>query len=233
MSARRWTVLALALAIGADPSAWSLTARRRGVRPVPASDTLTTILLLDTSASVSRSAMLLDPRFPEVFNAFLHGLRSGDRSAVGVISNHARFTALTSDTREMTTGVRALLRVPDEERLGPSPIWDAMDAALTLLAGQNGHLTIVVFTDGKASGNLRSSADVLDRAKGLGVAIHAVIEGGGTRLVLQPDVALDPADVVRPVAEGSGGRVWLDRPANPRERNPAALVTQIMEGLQR
>ena len=197
--------------------------------PVP----LTAILLLDTSASVSRSAMLLDSRFAEIFNAFLFGLKAGDRSAVGVIAKGTRFTTLTSDRREMTAGVRGLLRVLDADRLGPSPIWDATDEALTLLEGEAGHRAVVLFTDGKASGNLHGSTDVLDHARRAGVTIEAVIEGGGTRLVLQPESALDPADVVRRVAEGSGGHVWLDRPTNSRARNPAIWVTRIMEGLQR
>jgi hypothetical protein len=226
-------MLVLTFTVGSAVAAlsWSLPATAR--RPAGPADPLSVILLLDASASVSRSPMFLDSRFAEIFNAFLYGLKAGDRSAVGVIAKGARFTPLTSDPREMTTGVRALLRLLDADRLGPSPIWDATDEALTLLEGTPGHCAIVLFTDGKASGNLHGSSEILAHAKRLGATIDAVIEGGGTRLILQPESALDPAEVVRRVAEGSGGHLWLDRPTNPRERNPAARVTQIMEGLQR
>jgi hypothetical protein len=226
----RVSMLAATVTIAA--AAAFLSAAARPARRSAVSDPLSAVLLLDTSASVSRSAMLLDPRFTEVFNAFLRGLAPGDHAAVGVIANTARFTPLTADTREMTASLRTLLRVLDPDRLGPSPIWDAMDEALTLLDKEGGHPAIVVFSDGKSSGNLHGSADVLAHARSLGVAIHAVIEGGGTRLILQPNAALDPADIIRPVAEGSGGRLWLDRPPNARDRNPARLVAQIMEGIR-
>jgi hypothetical protein len=219
----------------AAPGAPSSALADRSHVPLPAPQSqksLAAILLLDTSASVSRSAMLLDQRFAEVFNAFLGGLEPGDRAAVGIIANQTRFTPLTSDTRELIARVRILLRVQDAERLGPSPIWDATDEALTMLEGDPGPRAIVLFSDAKASGNRRGSSDILNHAMQAGVVIHAVVEGGGTRLFLQPTTVFDPADIVRRVAEATGGQVWLDRPPNSRDRAPAKWVTQIMQVLR-
>ena len=53
-----------------------------------------------------------------------------------------------------------------------------MDEAVTMLEGEDGHRAIVLFSDGKASGDLHGSVEVLGHAKRLGVAIHAVIEVG-------------------------------------------------------
>jgi hypothetical protein len=227
-----WAILAATVTMGTTVAGLSTPSSVPARRSFVAADGLSAILLMDTSASVSRSAMLLDPRFTEVFNAFLRGLKAGDRAAVGVIASRPRFTSLTADVREMTAGVRTLLRVLDADRLGPSPIWDATDEALTMLEGEATRPVIVLFTDGKSSGNLHGSAEVLAHATRLGATIHAVIEGGGTRLILQPTAALDPADVVGRVAEGSGGRLLLDRPPSARDRNPARAVTQIMEAIQ-
>jgi hypothetical protein len=218
-------LLAVVIAIGA---ATGVAGQGRPAAPAG----LTVVLLLDVTASVTRLPLPIDPRFAQVFNAFLQGLRPADRGAVGVIAGRPRVGRLTSDHRELSTSVRNLLQVPDAERLGPSPIWDAIDEAVTEAAGDpSGRPAVVLFSDGKSSANVHALDDVIDHAKRLHVSIHAVVEGPGSVFLARSTQALDPAALIGQLTTATGGLRLLDRPADPRQRNPGPLVAQIMDVL--
>jgi hypothetical protein len=218
----RW-VLSAVIAIGAATGVVGQS------RPdVPAG--LTVVLLLDVTASVTRMPIPIDPRFAQVFNAFLQGLKPADRGAVGVIAGRPRVGPLTADHRELSASVRRLLQVPDADRLGPSPIWDAIDEAVTEAAGDpSGRPAVVLFSDGKSSGNVHGLDEVIDHSKRLHVSIHAVVEGPGSLFLARSTQALDPAELIGQLTTATGGLRLLDRPADPRQRNPGPLVAQIMD----
>jgi hypothetical protein len=225
-------VRAIALAaVAAALSRSSLTARQTSPISVPAAPSMTAILLLDVSASVSRVPMMLEPRHVQVFNAFLAGLRAGDLAGVGVIARGFELSAVTADRRELSSAARTLLRVNDVERLGPSPIWDALDGAVAALAAASGRRAILLFSDGKSSGNVRGLQEVISHARESDVSISAVVEGesspGGT------PAGLDPADLIATIVKATGGRIALDRPANPRDRNPVPMIAQMLDDLHR
>src|SRR4029453_18528151 len=111
---------ALALAVPVSPS----TATTQSSSP--ATDGLSVILVLDVSWSVSQQSLRLDDRFVRIFNAFLQKLQPSDRAAVGVLANTLRVSPMTSDARQLATSLRGLLQVVDSDRLGPTPIWDAL-----------------------------------------------------------------------------------------------------------
>jgi hypothetical protein len=196
-----------------------------------ASPTLTVVLLLDVSASVSRLPLFIEPRFVQVFNAFLQGLKPGDRAGIGVVARRLRLSQLTSDPRELSTIARGFLQVADTDRLGPSPLWDAVDETIALVAGQTGRRAIVLFSDGKSSGNTHGLDEVTAHARQLGVSINAVVAGESSPGQGQSTDHLDPADLTESLVQATGGRQLLDRPANPRDRNPARLIAQIMAAL--
>lgn len=193
---------------------------------------LNVVLLLDASASVAQLPLQIDQRYAQVFNAFLHGLQPVDRAAVGVVARGVRFTAMTGDRRELTTQIRSLLQVADADRLGPSPLWDAIDQAITLMEDTAGRRAVVLFSDGKSTGNTRGLDEVIGRARRLQVSINAVVEGPGSIFLARTTSALDPADVIERLTQVTGGRRLLDRPSDPRQRNPGPLVSLIMEGLR-
>jgi hypothetical protein len=201
----------------------------RAQAPPPA----TVILLLDITASMTLVPLPFDQRYAQVFNAFLEGLGPAHRAAVGVVANEAIFSAVTPDRGELSAAVRRLLRQPDAVRLGPSPLWDAIDAALSLAEAAGGRAAIVLFSDGKSGGNVRGVDEVIGRARRLGVSISAVVEGPGTALLARSSSALDPADAIGRLTQATGGRHLLDRPPDPRQRNPGPLVSLIMDGLRR
>lgn len=199
----------------------------------PPGDRLTVVLLLDVSASVSHLPLALDQRVAQVFNAFVQGLAPGDRAAVGVIARETRFSQVTSDRRELAASVRQLLQVADTARLGPSPVWDALAEALPVAADPSGRSAVVLFSDGKSTGNVHGLDEVIDRARQSRVSVSAVVEGPGTVLLARAASALDPGDAIERLTQATGGRRLLDRPPDPRQRNPGPLVSLIMEQLHR
>jgi hypothetical protein len=220
----RWA-LAAAIALGALAG---VTGQGRPAEPAG----LTVVLLLDVTASVTRQPLPIDPRYAQVFNAFLQGLKPADRGAVGVIAGRTRMGPITGDHRALSASVRALLQVPDADRLGPSPLWDAVDEAVTEAAGDpSGRPAVVLFSDGKSSANVRGLDDVIENATRLHVSVHAVVEGPGSAFLAQSTQALDPAALVGRLTTATGGLRLLDRPADPRQRNPGPMVAQIMDAL--
>lgn len=215
------------LASGFSLLAWPLRGEQAG--PAPAG--LTVVLLLDVSSSVAQLPLQIDQRYPQVFNAFLNSLKPTDRAAVGVIAGRVRFSAVTGNKAELTTSIRSLLQVADVDRLGPSPLWDAIDAAITLTRDPAGRPAIVLFSDGKSTGNTRSLDDVIERARQERVMVSAVVEGAGSNFLARTKSALDPADQIARLTDSTGGRRLLDRPTDPRERNPGPLISVIMDGL--
>ncbi len=199
----------------------------------PAAAGLTVALLLDVSASMTHQPLGFDPRYAQVFNAFLEGLKPGDRAAVGVIADRVQLGRVTADRRELSNAVRWLLQVPDAARLGASPLWDALDEVLPLVADPARRSAIVLFSDGKASGNHDGLDEVIEHARRLGVSISIVVEGPGSDSLGRTNPGLDPADALEHLAQQTGGRRLLDRPLNPRQRNPGPLIALIMEGLHR
>lgn len=205
----------------------------RAQRSAPEPAGLTVVLLMDVSASVAHQPLAIDQRFAQVFNAFLQGLKPSDRGAVGVVSGRSRFTHVTGNPRDLSTAVRRLLQVPDSERLGPSPLWDALDEAITLAAADpGGRPAIVLFSDGKSSGNLRGLDEVIDRARRLRVRVSVAVEGADTLFLARTISPLDPADLLERLTEATGGLRLLDRPSDPRLRDPGPLVARIMDALQ-
>ena len=78
----------------------------------------------------------------------------------------------------------------------------------------------------------RQRADeVIDHAKRLHVSIHAVVEGPGSLFLARSTQALDPAELIGQLTTATDGLRLLDRPADPRQRNPGPLVAQIMDVL--
>lgn len=193
---------------------------------------LSVVLLLDASASMTHEPLLFDSRYAQVFNAFQLALRPGDRAAVGVLAGETRLSAPTSNARELSDAVRWLLQAPDAARLSGSPIRDGLDRTLTLAADPARRSAIVLFSDGKSGGNIRGLDDVIARARQLRVSISVVVEGPGSAFLARNTGELDPAAALDCLAQQTGGRRLLDRPLNPRERNPGPLVALIMEFLR-
>lgn len=93
--------------------------------------------------------------------------------------------AFTTNRRLTRQGLIGALAPDQDERTGPSPIWDALDTALSALESEPGRRAVILITDGKATGNHKELSEVADRAIALGIPVSTVITGSGPMLVEQ------------------------------------------------
>lgn len=208
-------------------------------------ESLTLVLLVDltnslTGAGVSgRFVQMRDSAFGlsagELRNAaerFLERLVPGDRARVGAITGRLSLSpSFTSDPRELAKAARAELDRTERERHGPSPIWDAVDAAVTALQGEAGRRTIVLFTDGKASGDRIGMGEAADHAVAAGVNVNIVapfqsppIPQDRGAILVRPDRSLGA------VADVTGG--VLISQVEAKERKPNLLLTTVLPRLR-
>jgi hypothetical protein len=201
--------------------------------PAPSTQGLTVVLLLDVSASMTHVPLPLDARYAQVYNAFAQGLRPEDRAAIGVMASSTRFGPLTSNPKELSASVRRLLQAAETDRLGPSPLWDGALSAMPMLGSAGGPSALLLFSDGKSTGNVHGLDELIAQAVTQHVSVNAVLEGAGTVLLARAASALDAGDAIEKLTTATGGRRLLDRPPDPRQRNPGPLISVIMDALHR
>jgi VWFA-related protein len=161
---------------------------------------LTTLLVFDTSDSV-RGAKLR--ALESAAGAFLDGLRPGDEVGLVVFADEVRRVA--PPTTDKAAIRRALAAVHAD---GPTALWDALSAAITVLPTASRAL-VVVFSDGEDNMSWLDAGRVRAQAARSNALIQVV--GLST-----PSASGEPAYVsdLRDVAETTGGRFWLaDSPA--------------------
>jgi len=78
-------------------------------------------------------------------------LEVGDRVRVGTFATSIRLGEVFSDGASAAKAASGLLRVPDEERSGPSRVWDAVDEALAKIEVEPLRRVVVLVTDGRAN----------------------------------------------------------------------------------
>lgn len=179
--------------------------------------------------------------FQSLARAFESRLRATDRVRMGAVGRRLMLVReFSSDRAVLMAAASAALDMPKDERLGPSPIWDAIHLAARSLAGEPGWRNIILVTDGLASGNLASSEDAAEQAVAAGVTVH-VVEAG---LITQPAFAgVSPGHrrmiesataIARRVADATGGS-YVTRHYPPASATPEPEIGQciqrILEGL--
>lgn len=154
---------------------------------------LAVALLLDVSTSQPLKRYEVHTAMAE---SWLPSLRVGDRARMGSIGEPTVFGPwLSGDRAANLTAARALV---DRAPAGPSPIWDATDAAVQIVAPEAGAKMVVLVTDGRSAANRLSVDDVVTRAVAANVAVSSVSEGseqylpqsGGAAARVRSDVSL-------------------------------------------
>lgn len=146
-------------------------------------------VILDTSSSMA-SAL---PRVYAAASVFLDDLRPTDRAMIGSLVYQG--PAFTADKARLRTSLDLLPKDPG------SPIFVALDRALTTLEPERNRRVIVIYTDGKnedvkGATRLRPRADtILARVETHGVMIYAI---GFEGVSLTGDL--------KAIAQRSGGR---------------------------
>lgn len=142
---------------------------------------ITVAIMLDMSGSMVR-------RFLKVREStlwFVSALQPDDRAQIGSFGEEVAVSPL------LTGDKNVLARVLKEELwpLGPTPLWNAAEAAMTALAGQTGRRVVLMLTDGADSCNFprcRKFGDVEKRAKREDFMFYAIAmdeRGIGANLV--------------------------------------------------
>jgi VWFA-related protein len=141
---------------------------------------ISVVMMLDRSGSMRGNFRLVEKAAEE----FVARLRPDDKARIGSFAERIDIQPedFTSDHQELLGILRSDLPV-----MGPTPLWNALDAAVGALQGQDGRKVVLVFTDGAdAPMNLRlnnlSIMDVMRRAQEEDVMVYGI---GLQRTVVQ------------------------------------------------
>src|SRR5262245_29539427 len=139
------------------------------VRPAPGP--LAILLILDAGDQAIWRASLT-PR-PDARAAlarvierqFINRLDPADRVRIASFGARLGLSArYTTDRKELGAALLKALTLSKEDREGPSPIWDVVSDGLADVSGQPGRRAIVLYTDGEATANVGTPADVVLQA---------------------------------------------------------------------
>lgn len=164
--------------------------------------TLSLAVVVDTSRSARWGGGIM-PMPRDVVLAVLAGLREDDRLRFGSFGQRVRFAKRWEPVRarNLRNELGDALSADDRETHGPSPIWDVVYDTVTMLAEEPAPRAMLLLTDGRSTGNLRSLEMASEYASMHGVAVHSILRNvemqipqGEQRVVaVRPWVALDRA----------------------------------------
>jgi len=147
---------------------------------------ITIVMMLDRSGSVEGQFTLVEHAAAE----FVSHLGPADRARVGSFSGKIKI-----DPPEFTGDHDALMLILQHglQPFGPTPLWNATDAAMTAVAGETGRRVVLVFTDGKDApldGSNTTFTQVKARAETEDVMIYGI--GLVNECAPEPAAASDP-----------------------------------------
>ena len=170
------------------------------------------VVMLDRSGSMRGNVGLVEA----AARAFVSKLEGGDKARIGVFADRIEIhpAEFTSDRDE-------LLRIlqGDMPVTGPTPLWNALDQAITVLREQEGRRVVLVFSDGgdspaSFSFKNRSIMDIMRRAQQENVMVYAIglsttvlrgRSGGGLGAMTGSMTSVRPDPGLSMVAEDTGG----------------------------
>ena len=213
---------------GGVPQPFTLAA----AAPLP----IDTLLVADLTSSVTgRLRGVWATPWPDAFSLaadrLITDVRTEDRARVmGMIG--PRFVASPAWSGDRPTLQRALrvFAIPDGP-VEPSPLWDAVDEALTLFPPEARRRAIVVVTDGRATGNRAPLAEVAERAMLAGIAVSIVELTPPTRSLAVPhsERAPGPTALLERLTAASGGVHRLVTPDARGNHNTRTAIGQILD----
>jgi VWFA-related protein len=146
----------------------TITLFENGVQPI------TVVMMLDRSGSMLGHFKLVRSAAEQ----FVAQLLPGDKARIGSFANRIQV-----DPRDFTTSQRDLIAIlrTELQEPGPTPLWNAVNVAVTALQHQDGRRVVLVFTDGidhpPGSNNI-SLAQAVKHAEEEDVLVFAVgLEG--------------------------------------------------------
>jgi len=175
-------------------------------------------------------------------------VRPSDYVRLGTVGKNVRIGVPLSGGRPaMVSAVRYTLNIPDEDRYGPSPLWDAVDAAVDALSNAAGSRSIILVTDGLSSGNRLSLSQVTQSAIQSRTSIHIVHEEfsetsfgkafsltdrtSNPWLFLTAPIGRQPGAVLGALALATGGTRIVDDSGGTK--NLSSLLGSLLDAIQR
>lgn len=132
---------------------------------------VTAALLIDASGSMAFMRLESVVRdLPDVF-------RSEDVASVGWFGKAIVTGTTFSREPAMFDAAARDLAKSQHERYAPSPLWDALNAALTTLDAREGRRAVIVVSDGRASGDVIPYDVVLRHALTSEIAVSFLVPG--------------------------------------------------------
>jgi VWFA-related protein len=191
---------------------------------------LSLVVLFDISASMD-STLKRNVIRSGVEKGFVDRLAPRDRVHVGAFGKQISIgPPIVGNPRALIAAVRRALDPREADRLGPSPIWDAVDSAVTALAQADGRRAVLLVTDGRGTGNRHSPEDVATRAALSGVAVSVL--GEDFEMTLRQDantgVRVRPGVALRYIASATGGLYVSDDGAAPA---PGPMLVRLLDDL--
>ncbi len=168
---------------------------------------LSLVLLFDASASVNHVTRRDDGR-KSIETWFVPRLTPRDRVHVGSFARQIAIgPPLAGNPKELLPVIRKALDPRAADTYGPSPIWDAVAAAVETLATTEGRRAVLLLTDGRATGNRLSMEEAAALAAAAGVAVSVV--GEDWEMTIQQDaqtgVRVRPGVALERMANITGG----------------------------
>jgi hypothetical protein len=189
-----------------------------------------TVLMLDAT----RSTLWMPRPLDEQLGAFAASLGSEDRLMFASLGEKVTFSSFEPATRDIRDDVRRAIEDGSERGFGNSPVWDALHEAITRLAAQPEPRTILLLSDGRATGNERGLAEVADHAMANAVAINIILRHAPQRIRQGPKTAVlvQPGAPLEVLAEYTGGVLFYypelqDDQARTRFTHLAASVRAL------
>jgi hypothetical protein len=197
-----------------------------------------------TRAPDSPRALFLDP----IRLGLLRQLRPGDRVSIATVSKgRDPGSPFAVDRQVIFDAARRALSPPTADRYGPSPIWDATDAAITSLESEPGRRVVVLITDGLSTGNRLGVDAVIDHAWRSSTAIFVVAEASGlprspggwvlgdstraTWTMISFPFGNSPIGTLARLAEATGGTLAIDGlRSTPDPRRRLDAIMRIVHG---
>jgi Ca-activated chloride channel homolog len=133
---------------------------------------ITVVVMLDRSGSMRTNFRLIEA----AGEAFVQRLNPEDKARIGSFAGRIQVDPedFTSDRDELVRILRTEL-----QHEGPTPLWNAVDVAITSLLPQEGRRVVLMFTDGMDNPmnmrlNNRTVMDVMRRAQQENVMVYAI-----------------------------------------------------------
>jgi VWFA-related protein len=142
----------------------AITLFESGLQPI------TVVLMLDRSGSMMGNFNLVRSAAEQ----FVSQLLPADKARIGSFANRIQV-----DPREFTSSQHDLIQIlrTELQEAGPTPLWNAVNVAITALQHQDGRRVVLVFTDGvdhPVGSNNVSLRDVIRHAEEEDVMVFAV-----------------------------------------------------------